>query len=119
MSGTTVDNALTGYTLTPQTPKPQTSLEILIRNLAFTDVGPQIPIAWSAPVVSTTDPFTDETVHHTITDQLATGNRDTLIKAINLAGFTVDPKVDVSSLADVTAGALLGASELRYLGEAR
>jgi hypothetical protein len=119
MNDTTVDNALSGYILVPQTPKAQASLEIPIRYLAYTTYGPQIPIAWSKPVVATSDPFTNQTVHDTVADALATPNRATLIAAINQAGFTVDTQVDVSSLANATSGALLWAPQLRYLGEAR
>src|SRR5262249_55209644 len=119
MNGTTIENALTGYTLTPQTPKAQVSLQIPIEYLQFTTYGPQIPVHWSAPILPLTDTFSGQTVHDTIGDQLATPNRATLIDAINKAGFSVNPQVDVSSLVDAAAGALLGAPELRYLGEAR
>lgn len=119
MNDTLVADALTGYRLVPQTPTPQASLEIPIRYLAYTNDGAQIAVAWSTPVVSANDPFTDQTVHDTIADPIATANRATLIAAINQAGFAVDPQIDVSTLADATSGALLWPPQLRYLGEAR
>lgn len=119
MKDTVIDKALTGYTLVPTAQPAQPSVEVPIQYLAYTTEGPQIPVAWSEPVVTTTDPFDGETVHGSIGDSLATANRATLIHAINQAGFGVGTQVDVSSLADATSGALLWPPQLRYLGEAR
>jgi hypothetical protein len=118
MNGTTVDNALTGFMLVPQAPPPQPGPNIPIEYLLLTNDGPPIPVAWSTPVLPASDPFAQQTVHATIADALAVPNRATLIAAINNAGFRVNTQVDVSSLADAGAGALLWAPQLRYLGEA-
>jgi len=119
LNDTTIANALKGYSLEPMVPDPQKSLPIPMRYLQFTDIGQPVLLSWSAPSLPDSDPFSNETVHDTIADTLATGNRSAMIAAIQAAGFGVASAVDVAALADATSGSLLAPPELRYLGEAR
>lgn len=119
LNNTVLAGALKGYALNPKVPDPQKSLPIPLRYLQFTDVGPPVPLAWSAPSPAQSDPFSDETVHGTIADSLATANRTAMISAIQIAKFDVDAAIDITALADAASGSLLAAPRLRYLGEAR
>jgi hypothetical protein len=120
LNDTTITNVLTGFTLVPTVPPPDHTLPILLENLQYT-IDPALQtMNWSAPVVQTTDPFTnDQTVQNTIGGERATANRTAMIAAINRAGFAVSPTVDVATLADPATSYLLAPTVLRYLAEAR
>jgi len=119
MNGTTIPNVLSGFALIPTVPPPDHTLPIALENLKYT-IDPAIQsLAWSEPVVQTSDPFTTEQVASTIGTPSVTANRTALIAAIQRAGFGVSTAVDVSTLADPATNYLLAPPALRYLGEAR
>lgn len=119
MADTTIPNVLTGFALIPTAPAPDHTLPIAMNNLQYT-VDPAIQaLAWSIPVIQTSDPFTTQDVASTIGTPGVGANRAALIQAICRSGFDVDANVHVSTLSNPVGSYLLALPVLRYLGETR
>jgi hypothetical protein len=118
LTDATVTNTLQGYTLIPVVTPPDHTLPIPVEALLFDlDVAHIQPFAWSTPTVPTTDPFTTETVASTINTAGVTGVRNQLLVALQQQGITLNPQINVASLANPANNDLMAPPRLRLLGE--
>lgn len=119
LSATTVPNTLQGYDLVPTVVPPDHTLPIPLETLLFTLDEHIQSFSWSTPTVATTDSFSSQTVAGTINTSTVNGVRNQLLNAILQQGISLNPQINVASLADPANNDLLAAPLLRLLGEQR